>query len=69
MEGIAQEIAEIEAAIDRLNVTDVNDAAFGKAWALQMEIDRLASFGRLREPAIDYDCRIAGCGGYGQSII
>lgn len=52
-----------------MNVAEATDPAFGAAWALRERIDRPRAFARLREPALDEDCRIAGCGRSGRSIL
>lgn len=65
----ARGIADLEARAVRMNVAEATDPAFGAAWALRERIDRPRAFARLREPALDEDCRIAGCGRSGRSIL
>lgn len=69
-QSISEMIAEAEdkasAAMDAASTLEAQLAIWSK---MEQATGTLRELSRLREPGIDEDCSIAGCGSYGRSIV
>jgi hypothetical protein len=68
--SIQEEIAEIEAiAAEKASRSATFEDELALRYAMELDSAALRDLVALRAPAIDEDCRIAGCGGYAGSVV